>query len=130
MNWQDWVILGALALNLAALAWLIGRQRADQAQASLQQALAASSERLERELRDEVGRSAQTTRLELANALALFQQTLLNQQGDVARTQNEQIDSFRTQLGATLAAQAHQAQSSRETQDTALKRFSDTVSEQ
>jgi DNA recombination protein RmuC len=130
MNWQDWVILAGLALTLAALAWLIVRQRSAESHGVLQQALAASSERLERELRDEVGRSAQSTRQELANALALFQQTLMSQQGDVARTQNEQMDSFRTQLAATLAAQNAQAHSSREAQDMALKRFSDTMNEQ
>lgn len=130
MNWQDWVILAGFALTLAALAWLILRQRsADPQGLLLQQALAASSERLERELRDEVGRSAQATRQELANALALFQQTLMSQQGDVARTQNEQMDSFRTQLAATLAAQNAQSHSSREAQDLALKRFSDTMNE-
>ena len=44
--------------------------------------------------------SARGTRQELAGTMSLFQQTLLAQSGDVARTQNEQIDSFRTQLAA------------------------------
>src|SRR3954471_8787990 len=101
MNWQVWLILVALVLNLGLLLWLIARQRpADAGAEAVQRLLSSSSERLERELRDEVGRSAQGTRLELGNAIGLFQQTLLNQQGDVARTQNEQIDSFRTQLAA------------------------------
>jgi DNA recombination protein RmuC len=56
------------------------------------------AERLARELRDEVARSAQGTRQELGATLAHFQQTLVTQQGATARTQNEQIDSFSRQL--------------------------------
>lgn len=142
MNWQVWLILLALVLILGLLSWLLAKQRpAEAGGEALQRLIGSSTERLERELRDEVGRSAQATRLELGNALGLFQQTLLNQQGDVARTQNEQIDSFRTQLAAMQAvvsqalqaaasAQTAQAQSSREAQDMALKRFSDTMAEQ
>ena len=55
------------------------------------------TERLERELRDEIGRQAQASRADLGS----LQQVLLAQSGDVARTQNEQIDSFRLQLAAT-----------------------------
>ncbi len=84
--------------------------------------------------------------------LAAFQSTLLAQQGDVARTQNEQIDSFRTQLAATqqhladtlrhtTAALAGQASGARAAQDAtlgrsaeqqanALQRFSETLNEQ
>jgi len=142
MNWQVFLILLALVLNFGLLLWLIMRQRQTDAGGEvMQRLLSASSERMERELRDEVGRSAQGTRLELGNALALFQQTLLNQQGDVARTQNEQIDSFRLQLAtmqtavsqalqAATSAQTAQAQSSRDAQDMALKRFTDAMAEQ
>jgi len=59
----------------------------------------------------------------------------------VARLQNEQIDSFRTQLAAmqqavsdalqsAASSQAAQSVASREAQDVSLKRFSDTMSEQ
>lgn len=142
MNWLTWLILLALVLNLGLLLWMAARQRpSDDGTEAVQRALSAGTERLERELRDEVGRSAQGTRLELGNALGMFQQTLLNQQGDVARTQNEQIDSFRTQLAAMQAAvaqalqaaasaQTAQSQVSREAQDNALKRFSDAMAEQ
>ncbi len=68
----------------------------------------AGSERQAREMRDEVARSAQGTRQELGATLAHFQQTLLAQQGDIARTQNEQIDSFSRQLAAM---QQHLAES-------------------
>ncbi|RQP25759.1 DNA recombination protein RmuC [Piscinibacter terrae] len=142
MNWLTWLILLALVLNLGLLLWMLARVRPtrDEGDAT-QKLLSISHERLERELRDEVNRSAQGTRVELSNALGMFQQTLLNQQGDVARTQNEQIDSFRTQLAAmqtavsqalqaSAGAQTVQAQASREAQDLALKRFSDAMSEQ
>jgi DNA recombination protein RmuC len=71
--------------------------------------------RLERELRDELGRQGQGTRADLGT----FQQMLLAQSGDVARTQNEQIDAFRVQLAAT-----------QQQQEAALRRFADTLAEQ
>ncbi len=156
MNFLPWAALALSALNLIVLSWWVlaraprgsaeeeaGRRAQEQAE-QWRQSLAPLREgvdRLERELRDEVGRSAQGTRQELSGTLAMFQQALLNQQGDVARTQNEQIDSFRAQLGALQAAvaqalqsavnaQAAQAQSSRDAQDGAFKRFSDTLNEQ
>lgn len=121
------VVLAALAaLNLLLLIWLLVR---------------GDGQRTLSELRHEVQDSARGTRQELAQTLTLFQQTLLTQQGDVARTQNEQIDSFRTQLGAMqqmvgqslqVATQslAQQSQASRESQDAALKRFADAFGEQ
>jgi DNA recombination protein RmuC len=72
-------------------------------------------DRLERELRDELGRQGQGTRADLGT----FQQMLLAQSGDVARTQNEQIDAFRVQLAAT-----------QQQQEAALRRFADTLAEQ
>jgi DNA recombination protein RmuC len=60
--------------------------------------LAAANERLERELRSEVQASARDTRTELTQGLSIFQQALLAQSGDVARTQNTQIDAFGQQL--------------------------------
>ena len=99
------ISIALLVLILLLAVWLAVR-RTDRApldllQTVLQTALRADSQRLERELRDEVARSATATRQELAQTLASFQQTLLTQQGSVARTQNEQIDGFRTQLTAT-----------------------------
>jgi DNA recombination protein RmuC len=87
---QTVVLLGVLALLL----WQLS-QRADgaSAQALLDelQRQHLESQRLERELRGEVQASARQTRQELAQTLGLFQQTLLAQSGDVARTQNEQL---------------------------------------
>ena len=142
---NEWWLPALLALgvlNLLGLVWLLSRQT-DPATAAepLRQALQASAdaqreqaERSARELRAELQDSARAGRSELQGSLATFQQTLLAQSGDVARTQNEQIDTFRTQL-ATLQQQmlaalaqagsqlAAQSQAAREAQDGALQRF-------
>jgi DNA recombination protein RmuC len=111
-----WITLALSVATLLLVLWLALRS-SENAQAradheALIDAVRSGSERLERELRDELGRSAQGTRVELGTALGTFQQTLLNQQGDVARTQTTQ------------------AQASRESLDAALKRFSDTLGAQ
>ncbi len=123
---NPWLVPGLLGLILLLLLWLLLRR---------------GDERLERSLRAEVQDSARGTRQELAGSLSLFQQALLTQSGDVARTQNEQIDSFRTQLaamqqqvsdalqGATQAL-AQQSLAARESQDAALRRLSDSLGEQ
>ncbi|SHN24597.1 DNA recombination protein RmuC [Rhizobacter sp. OV335] len=117
----DWISLALLVLVLLLVLWLALR-RPDQGTDHF--------ERLERGLRDDVARSAQGTRQELGQTLASFQQTLLAQQGDVARTQNEQIDSFRTQLAATQQAQEATLARLAEQQANALKRFADTLGDQ
>ncbi|AKJ28733.1 DNA recombination protein RmuC [Caldimonas brevitalea] len=148
MNHDFWWLAALAVLNLLLLLWIVLASRrgdADQDRAAeferLGRTQADALARLERELRDEVGRSGQGTRQELASTLALFQQTLLTQQGDVARTQNEQIDSFRTQLAAMQQAVADslrsattalgtQSQAARDAQDSALKRFADALNDQ
>ncbi len=143
----EWIAIALLALNLLLLIVLVLRRAPDTAgesaaaQAAAQAAAIASvnaaSERLERELRDELGRQGQTTRGDLGT----FQQMLLTQGGDTARTQNDQIDSFRTQLattqqsvGAALTqatqSLAQQSQAAREAQDGALRRFGEGLGEQ
>ena len=139
-EWLPLALLALTLLNLALLLW-IALRRPDE------RGLRESTGELRAELAD----SARGTRQELSQALALFQQGLLTQQGDVARTQNEQIDSFRTQLAAmqqmvgqslqgatqSQAAQAQATQASlaaslertREAQDAALKRFADALNE-
>jgi DNA recombination protein RmuC len=142
---NQWLVPALLGLILLLLLWVALRRddgRALKALGdSLQQAARQDAERLERELRAEVQDSARGTRQELAGTMSLFQQTLLAQSGDVARTQNEQIDSFRTQLaamqqqvsdalqGATQAL-SQQSQSARDAQDAALKRLADSLGEQ
>ena len=129
--------LALAALNLVLLVVLLLRRQGDE----WQQGLRENQERAGREIRAEVQDSARGTRQELTQAMALFQQTLLAQQGDVARTQNEQIDSFRTQLASMqqLVGQslqqatqslAQQSQAARESQDAALKRFADAFGDQ
>ena len=142
MTWQDWLMIFVLALNMGLLLWLAARQRPSNVDTEdFRRVVGTSSERLERELRDEVARSGSGTRQELGQTLAVFQQTLLAQSGDVARTQNDQIDSFRIQLAAmqtavsqalqaAVSTQTVQSQASREAQDLALKRFADVLSEQ
>ena len=158
----DWLmpalaaLLALVALTLILLLWLIFR-RADTSSLKaladvMQESSRAHAERLERELRTEMQTSARGSRQELASNLTLFQQTLLNQSGDVARTQNEQIDSLRIQLAAMQQAVsqalqtaatslAQQGQAGRDAQDVALKRqaeasaqalqrFGDTLTEQ
>jgi DNA recombination protein RmuC len=115
LTWLPIVLLVVLVLLVS---WIAFRRPPDHADA-LRSGLRDDTDRLARDLRDEVSRSALGTRQELSQSLATFQQTLLTQQGDVARTQNEQIDSFRTQLAATQQMQA----------DT-LGRFSETLGNQ
>jgi DNA recombination protein RmuC len=85
---------------------------------------------LERNLRNDVQDSARATRQELTTTLATFQQTLLSQGGDVARTQNDQIDSFRMQLAAMQQRIGDDTRAAREAQDAALHRFGQAQSEQ
>jgi DNA recombination protein RmuC len=101
----DWIVAALLALNLALLLRLALRGHRDN----------LPLERLERELRDEIGRQAQASRADLGS----LQQVLLTQSGDVARTQNEQIDSFRSQLALTQQGM-----------EAALRRLSEVLAEQ
>ena len=145
---NEWWLPALLALGLlnllgllSGIFWLAARQPDPAAAAEpLRQALQAAAdaqrdqaERAAHALRSELQDSARASRTELQGSLATFQQTLLAQSGDVARTQNEQIDTFRTQL-ATLQQQvvaalaqagsqlAAQGQAAREAQDGALQR--------
>ena len=130
----EWILLALLAALLLLTLWLVLRRTdpgpLQRVRDELQASLRTDIESLERALRDEVARSATGTRTELTQTLASLQQTLLAQQGDVARTQNEQIDSFRTQLAATQASLADTLGRSGEQQALSLKRFSDTLIEQ
>lgn len=102
----EWIVATLLALNLALLLWLVLRRNSVDTQ---------PIERLERELRDEIGRQAQAARVDLGS----LQQVLLTHSGDLARTQNEQIDSFRGQLAVT-----------QQNTDAALRRLSEVLAEQ
>ena len=74
MTLFDVLLVGLLALILVFLALIWARQKP---QATISpELLQQSSERLERELRDELGRSGSSTRQELVQGLAQFQQLL------------------------------------------------------
>lgn len=134
MTLADWLTIALLALNLVLVSWLAFRRPPSDGLGprleELVQQQRQESERLERGLRSEVQASASATRAELSQGLSLFQQALLAQSGDVARTQNDQIDSFRIQLGAVQQQMAQAQLQGREAQDVALKRFADSQNEQ
>jgi DNA recombination protein RmuC len=152
----EWLTPALLVLLLILTFWLVLR-RGDgvpmrEFRDDLHVAIRADVQQLERDLRDELARSATATRQELTQGIADFQRTLLTQQGDVARTQNAQIDTFRTQLAATqqsladtlrdtTATLGQQAVGAREAQEASLERsaerqanslqrFSETLNEQ
>ena len=58
----------------------------------------AQTERLERELRNDIAQSGVQGRQESMQNLSLFQQTLLQQSAEATRTQNQQIDALAQQL--------------------------------
>lgn len=109
-------------------------------QNELQRYQQQGSERIERELREQVQSTAQATRQELGSNFMQFQQALATQLTSVATLQNNQIDSFAQQLSKLNEANAQQleamrqaitlqAQTGREEQATALKRFGDTLNQ-
>jgi DNA recombination protein RmuC len=140
LSWPQAVSLAFGALAVVLLLWLLLR-RADEAALDtlgerLREAARADAQQLARDLRGEVEASARHTRQELAATLALQQQTLLAQSGDAARTQNEQIDTLRTQLaamqqqvgdalGEAARTLVRQGQAARDAQDAALARQAD-----
>ncbi|MDT8992142.1 DNA recombination protein RmuC [Curvibacter sp. APW13] len=154
---QTWLIgLAVLALLNLVLLTLVWRRSGSDALAALQtqQALDKAallvavqtaqrearegSERLERELRREMGEGSREARQELVQNLTTFQQTLLQQSAEATRTQNSQIDAFSqqltllqktvndtlaTQLASVSEANARRMVELRETLDTQLGSF-------
>jgi DNA recombination protein RmuC len=124
---SEWIVPALLALNtLLLLAWWL---KGAGAQRQAREDEARRDERatqLQGALRAELQDSARATRQELAATLALQQQTLLTQSGDVARTQNEQIDSFRSQLGAMQQAIAQTLQAATANLAEQLRALSDS----
>lgn len=109
-------------------------------QNELQRHQQQGSERIERELREQVQSTAQATRQELGSNFTQFQQALATQLTSVATMQNNQIDAFAQQLAKLNEANAQQleamrqaitlqAQTGREEQASALKRFGDTLNQ-
>ena len=94
---MEWVIAALAAASLGLLVVLAVRKpRVDE---GLRAELLAANERLERELRREVDESSRGMRQELTHALTQFQESLVRQAAETARTQNAQMEGFGQQLG-------------------------------
>lgn len=115
MSLVDVLTLAALGLLLLGvlLLWLQLKRAASEGQthAALLPTLQQANERLERELRDELSRSAAATRQELAQSLARFQQALSSG------------------LSSSTQTQTAQALAAREAQDLAAQRQTQTLGE-
>jgi DNA recombination protein RmuC len=110
MTLVEALIVGSLLLLMAGMMLLLWRQanarnaRNDsEAWAALAEQAQQSNERLERELRDELSRSAATTRQELQQSLARFQQAL--SQGLQSNNQSQTLQALATREAQDAAAQ-------------------------
>ncbi len=107
---QTWLLLALAALNVLVLLVSLLRRTDVQPLAELAQQVAASAEKTERGLRQELADSMRGNRQDSAVALAALQQTLMAQSAEATRTQNAQIDAFAQQLallGKTLGDTLH-----------------------
>ncbi len=100
---EPWLIfaLALLVANLLLLVWLLVRKPAapsDVGRIEMMAGMVAGHDKLERELRREIGDNSRSSRQELATTFATFQQTLVQQSAEAIRTQNTQIDAFAQQL--------------------------------
>ena len=101
-----WVLLVLVALNLLLGVWLLLRRRpVDADELAHRQLLLAQTqqvgqrvERVEGELRREIGENGRSARQEIQQTLATFQETITQQAAEATRTQNAQIDAFAQQL--------------------------------
>ncbi len=151
-------LLVALALALVvALVLLMRARRGDEAEAvralhdgldALGDRLAASTEtqsraaeRIERELRNEIARTAQASRSEFGGGFAQVQQALAAHLTSIATVQNNQIDGFAQQLVKLTETNAQQleavrqslqqqAQQARDEQGAALRHFGSVLAQQ
>ena len=144
------VLLALGLVNAVLLLWLLLRQppvnaeeaaQRQQLLGTLQQQGQAAQQRLDRvesELRRELGDSARTGRQEIQQTLATFQETITRQDAEATRTQNAQLDAFAQQLlqlrgtlGDTLTQQlqaislgmSQQAQEATRTQNAQIDAF-------
>ena len=90
-------------------------------------AVGTHSERLERELRHEIGDSARGGRQELAQSLAGFQDAVTRQGAEAVRTQNAQVDALATQLTQLRGTLAEQLTETRGTLATQLSETRGTL---
>jgi DNA recombination protein RmuC len=105
-EWWVWAVLGLQALGLLLIVWhLLRRPEVSEAELahrhSLLSALQQQAQRMERvevELRREMGDNARDARQEMQQALGGFQASLTRQSAEAIRTQNAQLDGFSQQL--------------------------------
>ncbi len=95
---ESWILIGLAALNIVLLLWLLLRKPAAPDHSTLVATLGSANERIERELRHEIGEASRGARQETSQAFATFQQALVQQGAEATRTQNAQIDAFAQQL--------------------------------
>ncbi len=100
----SWLLLALLVLNLLLLVWLLVRKpaRDDEGRSALLSSMTQGNDKLEREVRREIGDNSRASRQELASTFATFQQTLVQQSAESIRTQNTQIDAFGQQVTQQL----------------------------
>ncbi|WP_414694395.1 DNA recombination protein RmuC [Paraburkholderia sp.] len=102
---------------------------------------ARTAERIERELRSEIARTAQASRSEFGGGFAQVQQALAAQLTSIATVQNSQIDGFAQQLVKLTQTNAQQldavrqslhqqAQQARDEQGAALRHFGALLTQQ
>jgi DNA recombination protein RmuC len=95
---EPWILPALAALIVVLLFWLLLRKPPAPDYGTLIATLGAANERIERELRREIGESSRGARQETAQSFATFQQALVQQSAEATRTQNAQIDAFAQQL--------------------------------
>ncbi|MDR3100134.1 MAG: DNA recombination protein RmuC [Paraburkholderia sp.] len=102
---------------------------------------ARAAERIERELRNEIARTAQASRSEFGGGFTQVQQALAAHLTSIATVQNSQLESFAQQLAkltesnaqqldAVRQSQQLQAQQARDEQGQALRHFGDVLGQQ
>ncbi len=151
MPGADVWLWAVLALALVNLALLLRRPRRpadvpgrEELQQCVEQSAARHGERLERGLRQELGEGARSSRQELAQNLATFQDAVTRQSAVAVRTQNAQVDALAAQLmqlrgtlGDTLVAQlqalgltmTQQAQETTRTQNAQIDAFAQQLAQ-
>jgi DNA recombination protein RmuC len=108
LSMEQWVwgLIALAVLNLLLMLWLALRRRpidtdelAHRQQVLDQMRLVGQRiEKVEGELRREMGDNARSSRQEIQQTLASFQETLSRQEAEATRTQNAQLDAFSQQL--------------------------------
>ena len=100
--WWVWAVLGLQTLGLLLVLWLLLRRpRATEDEMVHRQALSSAMaqqaqriERVEGELRREIGENARGGRQEIQQTLGGFQASLTRQSAEATRTQNAQLDAL------------------------------------